>query len=190
MQPCPDQFVSGIFVVPKPDKTYRLVINLKKPNEFVDCPHFKMEDYRIVCNIMQKDCFMGSIDLKDAYHLIAVHESHRKYLRFKWKDELYEYMCLSFGLSTAPRVFTKLLKPVIFHLRKLGFLSCIYLDDILLFGPTYETCKHNIDFTSQTLSELGLLINDEKSVFQPTQLIRYLGFVFNSVETTISLPTD
>ena len=34
----------------------------------------------------------------------------RKYVRFHWKDLLYEFCCLYFGLSPAPPVFTKLLK--------------------------------------------------------------------------------
>jgi hypothetical protein len=42
------QFTSSIFVVPKPNGSYRLILNLKELNEYVDCPHFKMEDYRTV----------------------------------------------------------------------------------------------------------------------------------------------
>lgn len=51
---CDGQFVSNIFVVPKPDKTYRLIINLKPLNQFIQNEHFKMEDYRTVMNLMQK----------------------------------------------------------------------------------------------------------------------------------------
>lgn len=37
---------------------------------------------------------------------------------------------LPVGLSTAPFIFTKLLKPVVAHLRKEGVISVIYLDEL------------------------------------------------------------
>jgi len=85
------EFISNIFVVSKPNGDYRLIINLKQLNAFLDCPHFKMEDYRTVCNLLKQDDFLATLDLKDAYHLIPVHEKHCKYLRFIWKGSLYEY---------------------------------------------------------------------------------------------------
>ena len=51
VESCEGQFVSRIFLVPKKDSgLFRLIINLKKLNEYVDSPHFKMEDHRSVLN--------------------------------------------------------------------------------------------------------------------------------------------
>lgn len=149
--PCSDQFVSNVFVVPKPDGTFRLIINLKPLNEFIENEHFKMEDYRTAMNLVQKGTYFGSIDLKDAYYLIPIHESSQKYLRFKWKGRLFEFKCMCFGLSVAPRIFTKVMKPVISYLRRQGFTSCIYLDDILLLGDDFLDCEQNIHVTVELL---------------------------------------
>ena len=51
---------------------------------------------------------MASLDLKDAYYTVGVNPSHRKYLRFIWKNVLYQFTCLPNGLSSCPRKFTKL----------------------------------------------------------------------------------
>ncbi|CAD6227319.1 GSCOCG00011975001-RA-CDS, partial [Cotesia congregata] len=75
--------------------------------------------------------FMGSVDIKDAYFAIPIHKSNRKYLRFRFQAQLYEFTCLPFGFCESPYVFTKLMKPVMTYLRSMGFLSVIYLDDIL-----------------------------------------------------------
>ncbi|KAK2552366.1 hypothetical protein P5673_026446 [Acropora cervicornis] len=43
---------------------------------------------------------------------------HRKYLRFIWGGKLFQCTCQSNGLSSVPRYFTKLLKPVYGYLVK------------------------------------------------------------------------
>jgi len=55
---------------------------------------------------------MTSIDLKVAYFSVPMHESSQRFLRFIWGSKHYTFQGLPFGLSSAPRIFTKLLKPV------------------------------------------------------------------------------
>lgn len=163
-QPRRDHFVSSIFLVPKPDGSSRLILNLKKLNDFIESEHFKMEDYKIACKLISRNCFMGKLDLKDAYYMISVNEEHRKYLRFSFDNCLYEFNCLPFGLNTAPYVFTKIMKPVIGFLRNLGFLSVIYLDDLLLLENSYSQCLENINKSVEMLEKLGFILNEEKAV--------------------------
>lgn len=63
------QFVSQIYVVPKKDGTHRLVINLKALNKFIKCQHFKMEGTQM---ILQKEDWIVTVDLKDAYLSIPI----------------------------------------------------------------------------------------------------------------------
>lgn len=184
------QFLSPIFAVPKPNGTFRLIINLKSLNEYFEPCHFKMEDYRSVCNLLQEICYMAVIDLRDAYHAIPIHKSHRRYLCFKWRGKLYQYSCLCFGLSTAPRVFTKLLKPVLAKLRSEGIVLVAYLDDFLIFGRSFAECKANTDKVILIFEKLGFIIHKEKSQLTPCQEIQYLGFRFNSIHKTIRLPKE
>ncbi|XP_031331157.1 uncharacterized protein LOC116161828 isoform X1 [Photinus pyralis] len=148
-----------------------------------------MEDHRTVARLLFTNCFMAKIDLKDAYFLLPIHKNHRKYLRFQVEGNIYEYNCLPFGLNVAPRIFTKLMKPVFAHLRKKGLISVVYLDDILLFGNTRQSCVHNVKETLKLITSLGFLPNLEKSQLVPSQEIEYLGFVYNSIDMSISLPS-
>jgi ribonuclease HI len=184
------QFVSKIFTVPKPDGTSRLVINLKPLNEYIEAPHFKMEDYRTACNVIRTNCYLASIDLKDAYYLIPVAEKHRKYLRFRWKNQLYEYTCIPFGLNVAPRLYTKLMKPVISYLRSQGFLSVYFLDDTLLIGDTYLDCELNVQETLLLFKKLGFRVNFEKSILVPQTRVKFLGFIFDTISMRIMLPIE
>ena len=136
---------------------------------------------------MKHSCYMGSIDLHDAYYSIPVHKDHQKYLKFAWGCRLYQFTCLAQGLACAPRLFTKVMKPVFATLGGKGHLSRTYLDDSWLVGYSYEECKSNIEDTTNLLRELGRYPHEDKSVTTPTQIIQHLGFILISIDMTVSL---
>lgn len=90
--------------------------------------------------------------------------------------------------AVPPWVFTKLLKPVLSVLREQGYLSVAYLDDFLLLGSSYMQCHNNVVHTMAFLRELGFIINLTKSCIIPRQRCKYLGYIYNSVDLSISLP--
>jgi hypothetical protein len=94
---------------------------------------------------------MTTIDLKDAYLAIPIHESHFKYLRFEWNSNLYVFTCLPFGLSSAPRVFTKVMKPIVAELRSKGIKIVIYLDDLATLSHSADAALNELRIVVQTL---------------------------------------
>ena len=134
------QIISGVFLHPKKDGSYRLILNLKQFNAVVEYHHFKMDSLYGIINLMEENCFMASIDIKDAYYSFAINFVDRKYLCFQWKGQLYHYTCLPNGLSLAPRKFTKIMKVPLSHLHLSGHISLGHLDDFYLQGRTYEQC--------------------------------------------------
>ena len=139
------EFISTVFLRPKKDGGKRMILNLSTLNEHIEYNHFKMERLESAMQLMTKNCFMGSIDLRDAYYSVRIHPESRKYLRFIWRDKLYQFTALPNGYSAAPRLFTKLLKPIYAKLRSEGYISVAYIDDSYLQGSTYEECLDNIN---------------------------------------------
>lgn len=92
--------------------------------------HFKQETFSVILDLVQENDFMTSLDLKDAYFSISIHEDYQKYLKKIWEGQLYSFCCLPFGLSSAPRTFTKVLKPVFSWFRQ-GFRCSYFIDDSL-----------------------------------------------------------
>jgi len=60
------EFISSIFLRPKKDGSFRMILNLKHFNDFIVYHHFKMDTVQSVINLIEKDCYMASLDLKDA----------------------------------------------------------------------------------------------------------------------------
>ena len=77
-----------------------------------------METLKTVLDLHRRNCIFAKVDLKDAYYSILMARESRKYLRFTWKGELYQFTSLTSGLGCAPRIYTKLMKPVFVILRK------------------------------------------------------------------------
>jgi hypothetical protein len=90
-------------------------------------------------------------------------------------------------LSSAPWIFTKVLKPVITFLRKQGVRLIIYLDDILSLNNCEEGARKDFLLAKEILENCGFLINIEKTIEKPTQIIEYLGLIVNSLHLSLSL---
>ena len=103
-----NQFLSSIFIVPKKDSGHRPVINLRKLHKYIPYIHFKMEGLFLLNEILLKGDYMCKIDLEDAYFSVPLNPKSQKFVSFKWKDLIYHFLCLCFGLGPAPRIFTKL----------------------------------------------------------------------------------
>ena len=88
------------------------MIDLSHLNEFVLQTPFKMETVNSVLLSVREGDFLASIDLKDAYFQIPVHQSSRKLLRFLSEGTVFQFKALCFGLATVPQVFTRVFAAV------------------------------------------------------------------------------
>lgn len=146
-----------------------------------------MDTLKSIITLMKPNCFMSTIDLKDAYYSVPINEEHQKYLKFCWKGNYFKFVCFPNGLSFCPRKFTKLLKPAHAYLRLLGHVLAGYIDDNYIQGDSYEDAVTGVLDTVQLFSDLGFFIHPKKSSLIPSQKIEHLGFVLNSVDMTVRL---
>ena len=149
-----------------------------------------MESLRSALNAMRKDCYFASVDLSDAYYSIRIREQDRKFFRFIFNGIKYQFTALVMGYSCSPRIWTKLMKPVFAYLRSLGHISVYFIDDSCLFGETYQTCLRNVQDTVHLMDNLGLTLNQKKSVLVPCKRITFLGFIMCSESMTVRITSE
>ena len=176
----PDSYLSNVFVCPKKDGTHRMILNLKSLNNFIAYHHFKMDTFQTAVKLIRPGCSMASVDLRDAYYSIHIAIEDRKYLMFEWQGSYYQ----------APRMFTKILKPVYTHLRMLGHTCMGHIDDSLLVAQHYKDCEANINDTVHIFTKLGFVVHPEKSILKPIQEVEFLGFIINSLTMSVRLPAS
>jgi hypothetical protein len=159
-------------------------------NVFIRYQHFKMENFSSLVGLLQHQDWMCEIDLKDAFFCVKICPTHRKFLRFIWQGKMMQFCSLPFGLASAPRTFTKVLKPVMALLRRVGLKVVIYLDDLLLMNQSQQGLVKDRDSVLWLLESLGFVINHKKSFLVPSQKMEYLGFLVDSRAMSFSLPED
>ena len=108
----------------------RLSLVLRHINLHVYEQKFKFGNLHTINNTFAKDFFVFSFDLKSVYHHVDIFPDHRKYLAFSCEfvpghTRFFQFTVLPFGLSRAPYIFTKLLKPLETHWRAQGIPNAI-----------------------------------------------------------------
>ncbi|EAL60309.1 hypothetical protein DDB_G0294346, partial [Dictyostelium discoideum AX4] len=132
-------FYSNVFTVPKPGTNlHRPVLDLKRLNTYINNQSFKMEGIKNLPSMVKQGYYMVKLDIKKAYLHVLVDPQYRDLFRFVWKGSHYRWKTMPFGLSTAPRIFTMLLRHVLRMLRDINVSVIAYLDDLLIVGSTKE----------------------------------------------------
>ncbi|KAM9957069.1 hypothetical protein ACTFIR_003806 [Dictyostelium discoideum] len=184
-------FYSNVFTVPKPGTTlHRPVLDLKRLNTYINNQSFKMEGIKNLPSMVKQGYYMVKLDIKKVYLHVLVDPQYRDLFLFVWKGSHYRWKTMPFGLSTAPRIFTMLLRPVLRMLRDINVSVIAYLDDLLIVGSTKEECLSNLKKTMDLLVKLGFKLNLEKSVLEPTQSITFLGLQIDSVSMKLLVPKE
>ena len=89
-------FISTVFTRRKEDGDMLTILNLKQLNKHVTYQHFKMKFLSDVFKIIQPNCWMASVDLKDAFYTIPIHNAYQKYFKFMWYQKFYEFLSMSY----------------------------------------------------------------------------------------------
>jgi hypothetical protein len=134
-----DSFVSRSRLEPKKDGGHRLVVDLRHVNKHLAEQSCKFETLRDLQHVIRAQDWMISCDLENGYYHVPIHPQHRRYLTTTINGTVVQFNALPFGLSTAPRVFTKFMRPVVAHLRSLGIRMLQYLDDSLFMSQSRES---------------------------------------------------
>lgn len=146
-------FISNVFFQQKQNGSYRMIIDLSKPNGSIKKKHFKMQHLDVATEILKPGCCMASIDLKNAYYSVPIHTAFRNCICFQWQNRIFQFKAMPFGLTSAPRLFIKLLKPVYSLLHEEGFLGLGFIDNSFLIANNQNECTRSVDFMLSLLQK-------------------------------------
>ena len=182
-------FYCQYFSRKKPSGGYRLLLNVKQLNKFLPNQTFRMECLSSVLPSINATEWAATIDLKDAYYHIPIAKESKRILGFAIQDSHFQFRALPFGLRTAPRIFTRLIRIMVAELRRRGLKIFCYLNDWLILGPSRAALAAHVQITLNLATNLGFIINIEKSNPTPTTQPEFLGALI-VIPKLIARPAD
>ena len=178
-KPLPGGWTSNIFLVPKKDGGFHLVLNLKKLNTFIRYQKFKMENIFDLINMLRPLDWLCSMDIKSAYSHIPMSSSCFSFLQFRWKNRFFYYNSLPFGIANGPILFVRVTKGIMNFLRRHLIEILFYIDDTLIKNKSHEMLLKDVSKVIEVFEKCGFMINYKKSSLSPSQKIVFLGFVID-----------
>eukprot|EP00884_Botryococcus_braunii_P011539 jgi/Botrbrau1/20386/Bobra.0006s0047.1 len=123
--------ISPLGVVGETSQKPRLILDAMYVNTFVKYVPFHYESLRNLPLLANPEDVMMITDFKSGYHHIPLHPSVHKYFGIQYGGVTYCFTVLPFGLASACRVFTLVMREVWRPLRGLGMRGILYIDDIM-----------------------------------------------------------
>ena len=142
---------------------YSVTVNKASKLECYPIP--KLDDLlaALACGIIYTN-----LDMSQAYQQIEIDELSKKYVVINTHKDLFQYNRLPFGVSSAPAIFQSVMESLLQGVPNV----CVYIDDILVAGKTYQKHINSLEKVLARLSEAGLCLKKEKCCFT----ITYLGY--------------
>ena len=172
----------------------RLILDLHYVNKHKYKEHIKSEDLRLMEQFLNPHEYMFKFDIKQGYHHIDIHKPHQKFLGFSWevggKTCYFVFTVLPFGLTSAPFIFTKVMRCLVKHWRINAIRIACFLDDGLGVASSYKMTLFHSNFVKKSLQNAGFIINEEKSVWKPSQNLIWLGVRINLKSSFYCIPTE
>lgn len=182
-------FYSIYFLVPKKDGGLRPVLDLRALNRHLKVLRFHMLRTTDVIQGVRQDDWFTTIDLKDAYFHVPIAGPHQQFLRFAFEGQAYQFRVLPFGISLAPRVFTRVVAAALAPLQAKGLRVFPYLDDWLICSRSLPEAHRDLRVLTSHVTMLGLNVNLRKSVLVPRQQAVFLGILIDS-QSMLATPSQ
>lgn len=131
------EWLSGLSVVIKDAKNFRLVLNMKRVNQAIRRPYTIIPTIEDVRHSALGSTVFSKIDLTSAYFHLLLNERSRNMTCFVTRLGTFRYRRLPFGLSSAPEIFQRFMEEVLEGIEG----AKAYLDDILMHGKLSSISK-------------------------------------------------
>ena len=130
------------------------------------------------------------LDLADAFKHVGVRKEDRTYFGLEFQGRWFVETALPFGWSESPRIYASMAEWVRGLAAAAGVTLMIYVDDILVMGASKEEAQRSALWLRWMLQNLGIKVNEAKSMTEAVRQLEYLGYLVNISKKTISIAAD
>lgn len=166
-------WVSPAVMVKKKDGSLRFCVDYRKLNAVTIKDSYPLPRIDEIIDRLAGNVWFSILDLKSGYWQIRMSPEDKEKTAFSIGNGLWQFNVLPFGLCNAPATFERLMEKVLGKL--LSKICFVYLDDVIVFGKTFEKMLLNLKEVFNCFKKANLKVNPEKCNFFSKE-VTYLGF--------------
>nr|DAA65000.1 TPA_exp: gag-pol protein [Drosophila ananassae] len=171
----PSSWISPIVLAFKENGDIRVCVDMRQANRAILRENYPLPTFDSFMTRLKKAKFFARLDLKDAYHQLALDKASREITTFITPEGLFRYKRLMFGVNSAPEIFQRLLEQMLSKVPN----ALNFIDDIIIFGATKSETDNTVKQVCQIFQENNVLLNKDKCVWN-TDKLKFLGHILSA----------
>jgi len=182
IEPAASPWASNVVLVTKKDGSLRFCVDYRRLNSITYKDSYPLPLIDNCLNALAGSSWYSTLDLHSGYYNIPIAESDRDKSAFITRQGCFRFTVMPFGLTCAPSVFQRLMDVV---LCGLSYQTClVYLDDIIVFGRTFEEQMERLEEVFKRLRSANLKLKPSKC-FLCQRSVEFLGHVVSEKGLTM-----
>jgi hypothetical protein len=166
---------SQVVMVQKKDGSWRMCVDYRKLNEKTVKDVYPLTRIDENLDTLEGAEWYTSLDLDMAYHQVPMMDEDKEKTAFATpRGGLYQFTTMPFGLCNAASTFERIIERTLAGLQ--WQIAVLYLDDIVVFGKSFEDHLCNLRKVFDRLFEAGLKLKPKKCQFLQEE-ISFLGHI-------------
>jgi len=172
IEPSVSPWAAPVVLVAKKDGKKRFCVDYRALNAVTEKDAYPLPRIDDSLDSLSGMSWFSTLDLMSGYWQVEIEQADRPKTAFATRRGLYQFKVMSFGLCNAPGTFERLMEAV---LAGLQYEVClIYLDDVIVFGSTFEQLLERQARVFTCLLEAGLKLKPSKCTLCARE-VKYLG---------------
>ena len=176
IEPSNSPWSSPIVLVKKKDGSTRFCVDYRRLNSITTKDAYPLPKIDESLSQLNGSRWFCTLDMNSGYWQVELDQNDKHKTAFATRQGLYEFNVMPFGLCNAPATFERLVDTVLSGLQ--WDICLIYLDDIIVYGKTFDETLQNLEKVFEKLLSAGLKLKARKcSLF--AEQVKYLGHVIS-----------
>lgn len=175
IEPSNSPWRAQVVVVRGESRKKRLAIDYSETiNKFTLLDSYPLPRIDEIVNKIAQFKVFSTIDLRSAYHQVAIRDSDKPYTAFEAGGKLYHFKRIPFGITNGVACFQRTMDSLIKEEGLVGTYT--YLDDVTICGNTQQEHDDNLAKFLEAAARRNMSYNEKKCTFS-TRSLHILGYV-------------
>ena len=174
IEPSVSPYAAPVLLVMKKDGTHRFCVDYRRLNAVTRKDAYPLPRIDTCLESLAGAKWFCTTDLASGYWQCPMERSSQEKTSFATHKGTYSFKVMPFGLCNSPATFSRLME--ILLANDLGDKCLCYLDDVIIFGSTFEICLDNLRAVFERYRQANLRLKPNKCMLFQTEC-SFLGHI-------------